>query len=105
MKDLDWEEFGEGGLEEWVDGQVVPVKWLCRVTKAITLTDWEEVMALDDLHIWTEEVVRERFEWEMKGMKGLSLHVAFVETQTLNEPREFIYTKGKYGGCRSWLEL
>ena len=36
----------------------------------MTLSSWEEVQALDKQHIWTEETVRERFDWEMKGMKG-----------------------------------
>lgn len=105
VKPADWAEFGEDGLEEWTEGQVVPVRWQCEVTEAVTLERWDEVCDLADKHIWTEDVVRERFDWEMKGMKGQSLHAAFVKVTELAEPQELVYTKGKYGGCRSWLEI
>ncbi|MEM9080507.1 MAG: DUF1802 family protein [Verrucomicrobiota bacterium] len=105
VKREDWAEFGEDGLSEWEEGQVVPVRWMCVVERAETLESWEEIVALSGEHVWTEEVVRERFEWEMKGMKGESLHVAWVETRELKEPLELDYAKGKYGGCRSWVEI
>lgn len=105
VKPADWAEYGEEGLEEWTEGQVVPVRWQCRVTEAVTLSSWEEVAALDGQHIWTESVVRERFDWEMKGMTGQSLHAAFVQVTALPEPLSLSYEKGKYGGCRSWLEV
>ena len=84
---------------------MVPIRWQCEVTEAKTLDNWEEIQALDSKHIWTEEVVKERYDWEMKGMKGESLHAAFVKVTELSEPLELIYSKGKYGGCRSWLEV
>lgn len=105
VKPEDWAKFGEEGLEEWKDGDVFEIEWKCVVEKAVTLENWEDVLALDDQHIWTEETVRERFHWEMKGMKGESLHAAFVKTERLPEPIKLTYTKGKYGGCRSWVEL
>ncbi|MDP0490450.1 MAG: DUF1802 family protein [Verrucomicrobiota bacterium JB023] len=101
----DWSRFGEDGLTEWSEGDLVPVRWECVVTRAVTLEDWSEVEALEPQHIWTKETVRERFDWQMKGMKGQSIHAAFVETRELAEPLELTYTKGKYGGCRSWLEI
>ena len=104
-KRADWATFGEEGLSEWEEGEVVPIRWECQVTKAVTLSSWEEVQALDKQHIWTEETVRERFDWEMKGMKGQSLHAAFVSTRILPEPFEVVYAKKHHGGCRSWLEL
>ena len=101
----DWERFGGEELSEWQEGEVVPIRWRCRVTRAVTLESWEEVQALSEQHIWTEEVVRERFDWEMKGMKGESLHAAFVETSEISEKLNIVYRKGCHGGCRSWLEL
>lgn len=105
VKPLDWERFGEGELSEWKEGEIVPVQWQCTVTEAVTLENWEEVKALDHLHIWTPEVVRERFDWEMKGMKGQSLHIAYVEVCALEKKLDFVYEKKRHGGCRSWLEL
>jgi hypothetical protein len=72
--------------------------------KAVTLTDWDAVAALTDQHIWKEEVIRDRFFWEGKGMASGSIHVAYVEVEKLPEPIKFAYSK-KYGGCRSWVEL
>lgn len=105
VKPADWEKFGEAGLNEWQEGDVVPIEWECEVTSAITLDNWEDVAALNEQHIWTEEVVRERFDWEMKGMKGQSLHAAFVTIKKTSENLNIVYQKKRHGGCRSWLEL
>ena len=89
---------------EWQPGDEVEIKYFCRAVKAITLTDWEEVMALQDRHILTEQTIRERFDWEGKGMATGSIHVAFLEVEKLEKPWTLIYEK-KYGGCRSWINL
>lgn len=89
---------------EWQIGEEVVITSKVKVTKAVTLTDWEEVAALADQHIWTEQTIRDRFFWEGKGMASGSIHVAYVEVEELAEPIRFEYAK-KYGGCRSWVEL
>ncbi len=105
VKPTAWEKFGEEGLSEWQEGEIVPIQWECQVTEAKTLQSWEEVLALDSRHIWTEEIVRERYDWEMKGMKGASLHAAFVEVYEVSKKINIVYRKKCHGGCRSWLEL
>jgi len=89
---------------EWEIGEEVVITSKVRVTRAVTLTDWEQVVALSDQHIWTEETIRDRFFWEGKGMASGSIHVAYVDVEKLSEPIRFKYAK-KYGGCRSWVEL
>lgn len=89
---------------EWEIGEEVVITIRVKVTKAVTLTDWEEVAKLSDQHIWKEDVIRDRFFWEGKGMASGSIHVAYVRVEKLDEPIRFEYTK-KYGGCRSWVEL
>ena len=64
------------------------------------LTDWDKVSALSSLHVWKDEVVRERFAWNEES----SLHVALVRVSTLQKPWVFPYERG-YGGCRSWVKL
>jgi hypothetical protein len=64
------------------------------------LTDWEQIQRLDTLHIWKEQVVRQRFEYDNK--QGLSL--AFLRIYKLHTPVEFPDAP-KYGGCRSWVNL
>ncbi len=89
---------------EWTVGEEVVITSKVRVTKAVTLTDWDAVAALADRHILTEETIRDRFFWEGKGMASGSIHVAYVEVEKLPEPMRFPYQK-KYGGCRSWVEV
>jgi hypothetical protein len=64
------------------------------------LTDWNQILRLAPFHIWTEQVIRERFEYEEK--RGLSL--AFVRVCSLSQPLVFSDAP-KYGGCRSWVQL
>lgn len=90
--------------KKWEEGDEVRIEWRVRVEKAITLTDWESVAALEDRHILTEEAVRERFDWAGKGMSSGSIHCAFVAVEKLPEPLVFHYRK-KHGGCRSWVEV
>jgi len=97
----------EGNFEpsrEWQVGDVVVITHHVEVTSAETLTDWEEVRKLHPHHIYTEQTVRERFDWEGKGMASGSIHVAHVQVKKLDKPWELVY-EPKYGGCRSWLEL
>jgi hypothetical protein len=64
------------------------------------LTDWDKVSALEPLHVWKSDVVRERFAWNEES----SLHVALVRVYRLPQVWSFLYEKG-YGGCRSWVKL
>ena len=94
----------EAPAPEWQDGEEVRLEYRVKVSEAVTLTDWDEVKKLDDRHIWTEETIRERFDWEGKGMNTGSIHCAFVAVEKLPKPVIFTYEK-KYGGCRSWVEV
>lgn len=89
---------------EWEVGEEVRLDYFVKVEKAETLTNWDEVKALADKHIWTEETIRERFDWEGKGMATGSIHCATVNVTRLAEPIVFPYEK-KHGGCRSWVEV
>ena len=91
-------------LPEWTAGDTVSVTHYCEALWAKTLTDWEKVAALEPYHIWTEETIRQRFDWEGKGMASGSIHVALVRVEALAQPWEFPY-EAKYGGCRSWVTL
>ena len=66
------------------------------------LSDWSQVEALAAHHIWTPEVVRERFEWGDEP--GLS--VALLRVRRMRKPwilRDA--DRSAFGGCRSWLNL
>jgi len=89
---------------EWQVGDEVVIQYFCKAVEAKTFTEWSDVMALRDRHVWTDETIRDRFDWEGKGMATGSIHCAFLEVYELAEPWVLTYEK-KFGGCRSWLNL
>jgi hypothetical protein len=91
-------------LPEWQVGDDIVITHRVEVEWAKTLTDWQDVAALKDQHIYTEKTVRERFDWEGKGMSRGSIHVAKVRVIALEQPWKFPY-ETRYGGCRSWVKL
>lgn len=91
-------------MPEWQPGDIVRITHHADALWAVTLTDWEKVAALSPYHIYSEQTVRDRFDWEGKGMSSGSIHVALVKVTALAEPWEFNYERG-HGGCRSWVKL
>ena len=89
---------------EWQVGDPFEITHYCIAEFAVTLTDWDRVEALFPHHIFTAETLRERFDWEGKGMATGSIHLAFVRTWKLAEPLRLNYEK-RFGGCRSWLDI
>lgn len=78
----------------------VDVRYFARLHQLWKLTDWDRVSALAPLHVWKDEVVRDRFAWN----EDSSLHVALVRVYRLPSVWSFPYQRG-YGGCRSWVKL
>lgn len=91
-------------LPEWQPGDLVTITHYAEAEWAITLTDWAKVEALEPFHIYSSQTVRDRFDWEGKGMASGSIHVAFVRVRELATPWQFPY-EARLGGCRSWIEL
>jgi hypothetical protein len=57
------------------------------------------VQLLDDLHCWSEDTVRKRFEYRTPG-----LYVLAVRVFALPEPHE-LPERAEYTGCRTWVDL
>lgn len=89
---------------EWQVGEEFFITHHAEAVFAATLTDWAQVQQLLPYHIYTEETLKERFDWEGKGMASGSIHVALVRVSELAEPVKLTYEK-RFGGCRSWLEI
>ena len=89
-------------VPEVVDGEreQITVEYFAELVATHVVTDWEKVQALAPLHYWTEETVRERFDYE--DCPGISL--ALVRVSRLVRPWSFPNSK-RYGGCRSWVEI
>lgn len=91
-------------MPEWQTGDEIQITHHADALWAVTLTDWKQVAALAPLHIYSEFTVRDRFDWQGKGMAAGSIHVALVRTRKLAEPWIFPY-QPSFGGCRSWINL
>jgi len=91
-------------MPEWHPGDRIQITHHAEALWAVTLNSWEKVQALQPFHIYSEQTVRDRFDWEGKGMASGSIHLALVRVRELVTPWEFPY-EAKYGGCRSWVDL
>lgn len=91
-------------LPEWQVGDPIRITHHAEALWAITLTDWDQVAALEPFHIYSGQTVRDRFVWEDKGVNSGSIHLALVRARQLATPWEFPY-EARYGGCRSWIQL
>jgi hypothetical protein len=91
-------------LPEWQPGDPIRITHCAEAIWAKTLTNRAAVEALAPYHIYADQVVTDRFDWEGKGMSSGSIHVALVRISRLAQPWDFPY-EPKFGGCRSWLTL
>lgn len=64
------------------------------------ITDWAQLEQLRPFHYWSDDTLRERFEFT--GNQGISL--AFLRVFRVAPPWT-IEDSPAYGGCRSWLNL
>ncbi len=64
------------------------------------LNNWDAVAALDPFHFWTEDAVREKFDWSQTP----GLHVLIVRVHRLHAPVTFAITP-EISGCKSWIGL
>jgi hypothetical protein len=102
-----YDQVKEGHVEpmpEWRAGDTIRITHFAEALWAKTLTDRVTVEGLAPYHIYADEVVADRFDWEGKGMNAGSIHVALVRILALAQPWEFPY-EPKFGGCRTWLNL
>jgi len=88
----------EGGADG--ERENVAIRLFAETTEIGRLTDWGAIEALADEHIWTEKVIRDRYEWGDEP--GISF--ARVRIWRLAEPWVLANRKS-FGGCRSWIGL
>lgn len=92
--------FPEGTpVPEPTPGHIVIEGRAC-VVRQERVTDWERVRALQPLHFWKEEVIRQRFDYDDAG----AIHVALVRVFRLPVPW-VLEDRPAFGGCRSWISM
>ncbi|VTT97421.1 Marine sediment metagenome DNA, contig: S01H1_L03602 (Fragment) OS=marine sediment metagenome GN=S01H1_10638 PE=4 SV=1: DUF1802 [Gemmataceae bacterium] len=72
---------------------------LVRVTKVQRVTNLDDALALDRFHVWTPDVVKQRFHYRTPGLFALTVRVF-----ALAEPHERP-ERPEYAGCKTWVEL
>lgn len=70
-----------------------------RVEAVARVTDLDTALALDPLHAWTPDVVRQRFHYRAPG-----LFVLAVRAFRLARPAE-VAERPEYAGCKTWVAL
>jgi hypothetical protein len=60
----------------------------------------EDALRLRGMHIWSDEIVAQRFDWGANR----SIFMLVVRVFRLNRLLELPMSP-KYGGCKSWVEL
>ncbi|MGC4074461.1 MAG: DUF1802 family protein [Nibricoccus sp.] len=78
----------------------IELRYFAEIIQSTFLTDWSAVSRLDTHHFWTEDTVRERFDWS----KPAGLHAIVVRVHKLATPISLPLTP-EMGGCKSWIEL
>jgi len=70
-----------------------------RVNSVRHLTDLEDSLALDPLHAWNPEIVRQRFNYRSPGLFALDVSVFPLREFAIRPERP------KYAGCKTWVML
>jgi len=85
-------------------GKEIALHYFAEVTDAIYLSSWEQAARLDDVHFWSEEIVRERFDYKERPGMETGLHLLIVRVSRINLPHK-LAPSPEYEGCKSWIEL
>ena len=88
-----------GPVERPAEG-TVEVRYFFALEWAVWVDDWATLARLEPFHVWREDVVRERFEYD----EPRGLQCAFGRVYRLTPPWTFA-DRPAYGGCRSWVTL
>jgi CDP-diacylglycerol--glycerol-3-phosphate 3-phosphatidyltransferase len=85
-------------------GKEITLQYFAEVTDAIYLSSWEQVARLDDVHFWSEEILRERFGYQERPGMEAGLHLLIVRVSRINLPHK-LAPAPEYEGCKSWIEV
>ena len=81
-------------------GEPILLDLFATIERKKKIDHWETVKKLENFHIWNEEIIRERFNYE----KNSSLWFAFIRVYRTENPL-FLQMNRSFQGCRSWIKL
>jgi CDP-diacylglycerol---glycerol-3-phosphate 3-phosphatidyltransferase len=82
----------------------ITLEYLAEVTDSVYLTSWEQVERLDDAHFWSDEILRERFDYQGRPGMEPGLHLLIVRVSKINLAHK-LPASSDYDGCKSWIEV
>ena len=89
----------EAAEQEKPEAGTIRFTHFVRVEHVKHITDLDAVLALDSLHAWTPEVVRQRFHYRTPGLFLLSVGVYRLAKPTMRMEHP------NYAGCKTWVTL
>jgi hypothetical protein len=78
----------------------VTIQSSAEITDVLTVNKQEQIEALHPYHIWHEQMISDRFQWQPQR----PLNVLLLRVYRLATPQSIPY-EDAYGGCKSWIEL
>ena len=79
---------------------VVTLSVFAEIEEVIEISSEDEVRALDQFHIWSEDFAVKRFNWKPRH----PLNLIIVRAHVLQQPQALMVMP-EYGGCKSWVEF
>lgn len=80
--------------------ETVAIKSCAAITDVISIKNNQHLEMLQPYHIWSEEMVSDRMNWQPKN----PLIVLLLKVYRLPQPQIIPYYPS-YGGCKSWIDL
>lgn len=78
----------------------VTIKSCAAITQVFTIDRQSQVNALQPYHVWNEQMVGARWNWQPQRL----LKVLLLRVYCLPQPHNIPFDQ-LYGGCKSWIDL
>ncbi|HEX4491677.1 MAG TPA: DUF1802 family protein [Acidimicrobiia bacterium] len=100
-------ELLKAAYRRWIDlapaapvGESITIPGWAEVVESVTITEPEQLAAIDGKLIWTGDYVESRLKWKSRD----PLWVLVLRAHRFDEPLTVGWDDA-YGGCTSWVEL
>ncbi|WP_199615667.1 DUF1802 family protein [Paenibacillus alkalitolerans] len=82
------------------DDQTFEIRAWAEVVEDVPIRDENQLKAIDDFHIWTDDYAQERLRWK----RTQPLHCLLLRVHVLERPVT-VYNDAAFTGCKSWIRL
>ncbi len=86
------------------EAKEIMLEYFAEVTDAVYLANWAQVARLDGDHFWTDDILRERFDYHDRPGMTPGLHLLLVRVWRVNLPHKLAPSPA-YEGCKSWIDV